>query len=69
MTWKPIETAPKDRSSILLASDLGHVALGSWFPPGKAWLTNIGTFHDGTRAGGKPCRITHWMPLPPPPEA
>ena len=63
MEWQPIETCPKSCGWVLLAS------MGSW----KA---HIGTWED---YNGRACwvkdgeglplhDITHWMPLPAPPQ-
>ena len=72
--WRPIETAPRDGTRILLRSTL-KVSEGSWGVCRPQW--------DGYRAGGgnETWRapdtkklfggvVTHWMPmpLPPPPE-
>jgi hypothetical protein len=58
--WQPIETAPKDSSSVIL-----------W--PYDAEIT-VGYFRD-VEISGWYCEImerffepTHWMPLPAPPE-
>lgn len=58
--WKPIKTAPKERTVILAAWDYG-----SWFiQPAKffngEWVH--GWDHD-------PIDPTHWMPLPKPPKS
>jgi hypothetical protein len=62
MTWQPIETAPKDCNEILVASCEGvqvswwcHFGLGYWANP-----------INGSEVHGE---VTHWMPLPPPPQA
>lgn len=61
--WKPIETAPKDESHILV-SDGKYVEkayfdneLEKWI---EAWDGDV-DFHDLIHP-------THWMPLPKPPE-
>ena len=60
--WRPIETAPKDESSILVYARHGfYVAF--WF---EGWLAV-----DDNKHGPYPLRgpsPTHWMPLPAPPE-
>jgi hypothetical protein len=73
MTWQPIETAPKDGTRIILFlpsrySFPAMVTIGLWFEdflPGRnGWsyceVDEIGQFIEEP--------ITHWMPLPPPPE-
>lgn len=67
--WQPIETAPKDGTTVLLLI-LGVVIEGSW---GRnaclfwdvAWLPSHGC-GCCTHPNPEP---THWMPLPPPPGA
>lgn len=59
--WQPIETAPRDRSSVLLYEDemtglgpfIGYWTGVQWLPltASKSWET----------------QPTHWMPLPTPP--
>ena len=63
--WKPIDTAPKTPSEILLWGVMkGRTQpwkyIGSWFPhrDGGWWV-----------AHAMPVEPTHWMPLPPPPAA
>jgi hypothetical protein len=77
MNWMPIETAPKDGTRILAACPFreGFDLLIAWFgrdwnaldddPP--LWLSGDG---DGFSVGHyfTPCKPTHWMPLPPPPD-
>lgn len=73
--WRPIETAPRDRH----ASYLGYVPIYDIHgqPAGEPdanditiiwWEQKVGDggawLHEAT---GKPCKPTHWMPLPPPP--
>lgn len=69
--WQPIETAPRDGRQVLLS--------GSW--DGRAWVWQGWFDHEDERgwfaAGshwtdaydGSLEHPTHWMPLPPPPEA
>ncbi|GAA0212731.1 hypothetical protein QOZ96_001084 [Brevundimonas nasdae] len=53
--WRPIETAPLDRTEVVVMDGLG-VYGGAWFHPREAeWID----------CGG--CVPTHWLPLPPPP--
>lgn len=71
MEWKPIETAPKDGTFIILAGPSGYsstplrVEVARYYPeyrPRNPWQTHSNdAFTDG---GDAP---THWMPLPPAP--
>jgi len=67
-TWQPIETAPKDESIILLGytphprlEGSRRVYEGRW-NVGQEQFTSTNGFMGHADA-------THWMPLPPPPEA
>jgi alkylation response protein AidB-like acyl-CoA dehydrogenase len=69
MEWQPIETAPRDGTSILVAKAGKWVREASWW---DAWYANT------SDQGWMPANIdeeygsyiepTHWMPLPEPPE-
>ena len=61
MSWQPIETMPKDGGSYLVADAVrGNVA-----PYVRGVIhNNTGTHWDWQYGEA----ITHWMPLPPPPE-
>ena len=71
MKWQPIATAPRDETSVLLyfsCNGIGecqfHGVIEGWYfsSPKEiddGWETIIGSI-------GEP---THWMPLPPEPEA
>lgn len=76
--WQPIETAPRDGTTVLLwwrreELDVAYWACGVWreFGDGsRGWMGE--SFHASapetwTRLLGE--RPTHWMPLPTPPEA
>lgn len=68
--WRPIETAPKDGTKVLLfwpqrpPADVGWYALDD-LPPKRA-------LEEGFRAHGDRCippeQPTHWRPLPAPPD-
>lgn len=79
MTWRPIETAPKDGTTILLAAPNNPVVAG-WFnatftPFPWVFVDDISEVlcqcEDGPprlNANGYPLTLpTHWMPLPEPP--
>jgi hypothetical protein len=56
MKWKPIETAPKDRTYILAVTTSGIVWLVSWDKMREEW-TRFNCRDSGLN-------LTHWMPLP-----
>jgi Protein of unknown function (DUF551) len=72
MSWQPIETAPKDKSWVLLSG--GQIGYGWYeqeFPPavvaqyaGKSW--QFAWYDSGFY--GEYLDPTHWMPLPEPPK-
>lgn len=63
--WRPIETAPKDETEILVCDARiygGFYQVVFCSQPGWHWQTSDGpVFH--------PSAFTHWMPLPEPPSA
>lgn len=62
--WQPIETAPKDGTTILIAHERA-VFDGYWSEPGNGWV-------DGDEALSGDLityLVTHWRPLPAPPTA
>jgi hypothetical protein len=65
--WQPIESAPKDGTTILL----GHAS----FKPEAAWWEYCSWFEGWCSGGfrsdmyGPGFDPTHWMPLPPPPKS
>jgi hypothetical protein len=88
--WRPIETAPKDGTPILVLAKAYHdghcfhearCSIAKWNMQGDSWtdqygsldgmdicqLTTTGTWSSG---GGwfQPNEVTHWMPLPEPPQ-
>lgn len=66
MTWRPIETAPKDGTLVLLHDPRAakrRVKTGSWLPPEAGWA--VYGFKDVHGCFFEP---THWQPLPAPPE-
>lgn len=69
--WQPIETAPRDGSRIMLGraadeSIARHALVAEgWFNQGQ-WMT--GPFHAPEPVGHPTDPITHWQPLPDPPE-
>jgi len=74
MTWQPIETAPKDATSVLIYLPKGRrpVCEAFWATPWEDapedqcfWMTPMGLAGRGYTI--LPKAVTHWMPLPPPP--
>lgn len=72
--WRPIETAPKDDTEVLLWEVGSNVpVIGSWYDRRERWCAS--TEHYNT--DGDACvidtlwsdGIQHWQPLPQPPEA
>lgn len=72
MDWQPIATAPTDGSRILVGraadASIGRHALvaEAWFNQGR-WVH--GPFHAPEPIGCPTDPITHWQPLPPPPDS
>jgi hypothetical protein len=72
-TWRPIETAPKDGTQILVFGD-NEISVAEWrteqYVVGKSkyktWV--IPHTYQDEQGGEYTCDIpTHWMPLPEPP--
>ena len=63
--WQPIETAPKDRRPILVATASGDVGEAWWYEDDGYyyWAQE----HPTDYANSGPLIVTHWMPLPTPP--
>lgn len=61
--WRPIETAPKDGTNILLAHP-SAVFDGYWDELSRGWVDDVTDLYED-KITYEP---THWMPLPPPPE-
>lgn len=59
VSWRPIDTAPKDGEIVLLLDDLWCACDGSWSEQLQAWISARGTVK---------LRPTHWMPRMPLPE-
>jgi hypothetical protein len=69
--WLPIETAPKDGTSMLLWIE-GRYHIGGWSRTGDisypfAWVNEYGDIIARPWQGDP--EPTHWMPLPDPPTA
>jgi hypothetical protein len=73
-TWRPIETAPKDGTDVLICwADIPQMAVARWdqaysemdFAEGVGWR-DCSDYGCGGMIGAMP---THWMPLPALPSA
>lgn len=62
MTWQPIETAPKDGTSILLFIE-GQVIEGQW-GDWEDWSVACVSSHGCGCCSSDNEAPTHWMPLP-----
>jgi hypothetical protein len=61
MDWQPEETAPKNETRILaIWAAHGEYAVVRWSAEEASWLEGGADYVSG---------FTHWMPLPPAPEA
>jgi hypothetical protein len=58
--WQPIETAPKDGTAVIVYCPAKGVHVGNRRSDRVGWYSVRGAYL---------CKPTHWMPLPPPPEA
>jgi hypothetical protein len=67
--WQPIESAPKDGTRLLLFGHRGdQIDIGDWGGHGR-YLRREKTFEKAWgEAGVQYNRVTHWMPMPNPPE-
>jgi len=66
LRWQPIGTAPKD-AEVMLWVDL---AVGPPLVKQGCWYHDEGINEEGwIDTEGQILRVTHWMPLPAPPEA
>jgi hypothetical protein len=67
MTWQPIETAPKDTTSILAYPhyQVTHWSTECLTSDGHGWA---GDWDEGFDAYFEVKGLTHWIPLPAPPE-
>lgn len=72
MEWQPIETAPKDERSILVFDSTYGIVTVKWRHDdcwggvwGKEDYIQDGSIYDDALIARD---LTHWMPLPDPPE-
>lgn len=73
MEWQPIETAPKDGTTVIIGRDMGDFGFvrgygrfdgkdGSFL---SGWISHGFSEYHGNLGLAHP---THWMPLPEPPQ-
>ena len=77
MNWQPIETAPKDGTVILIHVEKWRDSVWAayWYGANTQsfgdrdypWVVLDPSEHEQLNAWTAD-RVTHWMPLPPPPE-
>lgn len=70
MTWQPIETAPRDGTSVLLLFE-GVVHQGAYHGPSDGAIfarkpSVYNWFSETCGASLHDADVTHWQPLPPP---
>ena len=58
--WRPIESAPKDGKAIITLDNEGNVASAQWCSCSRYWVE--------TWSKSEWSKVTHWMPLPDPPQ-
>ena len=68
MTWKPIETAPKDGSTFLAVCLEGYIQVVMWDSSGKTCDEEGDVDYYTSEMTDRYVCPTHWMPLPAPPE-
>lgn len=73
MEWQPIETAPTtdEFRCLVYSREMDEVMIGAW-TVGSHWESGKGLWSEvtGSEVEWMPFNrpITHWMPLPEPPE-
>jgi hypothetical protein len=67
--WRPIETAPKDGTSILVVEHDGDIHLARYAEPDPGWMHEWQARDEdhGYRASWETSELSHWTPLPKPP--
>lgn len=71
MEWQPIETVPKDGTMVIVFQNSGeftHVCPAWWSESGYDDYTDGCLVSSDNKGYGRPCWVTHWMPLPEPPK-
>ena len=66
--WRPIESAPRDGTQVLLLLADGYCVCAEWSELSDGTcIWEIG--HNGDTRQAPAASATHWQPLPPPPAA
>ena len=65
MNWKPIETAPKDGTLVLVWDSTDYAYTAYYSRSRRTWVNEQRS--DLPEYGPKYWHPTHWMPIPPPP--
>ncbi len=68
--WQPIETAPKDGRLILATNSdpAAQIAVVIYWEPGSRLFDIIGHWRSSMHEIVPSGDLTHWMPLPEPPQ-
>lgn len=61
--WQPIETAPKDYETLILAAFRGGIGMDIVW-----WRSDTGRWQTKSEHSWAANVFTHWMPLPEPPQ-
>lgn len=76
MNWRPVETIPTDGREVLVYRPLAHMVHDDAIAVKRAIGGNRHCWDDTVPPGATPtnptngcCHVTHWMPLPAPPNA
>ena len=67
--WRPIETAPRDGTWVVLKDEYSPATIGQWAHNDDAtypWRVFDGSDECNAWVAGRPC---YWLPLPPAPGA
>jgi hypothetical protein len=70
--WRPIDTAPRDGTRILVWDGFAHSCVNFRLKPdgSSTWEVSHERNYDGSITLQSTKRtLTHWQPLPPPPDA
>lgn len=65
--WKPIESAPMDGTSLIIATSMDLVGEASYCGSDGWWWANSHGEYWADAVEVHHGQVTHWMPLPAPP--